>query len=277
MSIERTSVGSRPLLHLLIGLVEMLALCYQFVLIFAVALPLQTDEFGDDWFVVAPPGAGATVEMPHVPQFRQKMMQPVRDMDEILVRTRSTVTNNGNTSLTFVYHDELRRPGGRSQIKKVLTGAMTGAIALVNGELVSENEIFNGSNKGRDFVYTCEVSDAKLQRMHALKIRSQILLVGKRLYSLNYISLITEYDDRSAERFFDSFQLVKTALDLPPGPRAGRARALANEPADASVPQAKPSEPIREEPIMVDEKPEQDGSGDKEEAIKDAAKSSSGD
>ena len=252
------------------GLVEMLALCYQFALLSAVALSPQTDEFGDDWFVVAPPGAGATVEMPNVPQFKQQMLQPVRDLEEILIRTRSTVIDNGNTSLTFVYHDELKRPGGRSQINKVLDGAMTGAIALVNGELITEDEIFMGSHKGRDFSYSCEVSDAKLQKMHELKIRTQILLVNQRLYSLNYISLMTEFDDRTAERFLKSFQLVNTAVDLPPRPRAGRARALAAEPVDANVPQAKASEPIRDQPVVVEEESGQKESSDKEESQKES-------
>ena len=44
-----------------------------------------------EWFVVAPPGAGATVEMPTIPQFRQQMLRPVRDLDEILVRNTQLV------------------------------------------------------------------------------------------------------------------------------------------------------------------------------------------
>ena len=207
-------------------------------------LAVQSNGIEDDWHVVSPPGVGASVEMPTIPQFKQQWLQPVRDREEILVRTRSSVINNGNTNLTFVYHDEHRTPVGRIQVKRVLDGAMSGAMALVNGELITQDEIFIGSHKGRDFVYSCEIGDAKLQKVHDLKIRTKLMLVGQRLYSLNYISVMSDYDENVADRFFDSFQLVNSPNDLPPKPRPGRARALAMKKADPSVPVAKPSEPL---------------------------------
>lgn len=198
----------------------------------------------DEWFVVSPPGVGASVEMPRIPAFNQQRMQPVRDEAEILVRTRSAVINKGNANLTFVYHDENKTPAGRHKIQKVLDGAVTGAVALVNGEVISQREIFLGSHKGRDVVYSCEIEDVKLQKTHDLKIRTQVILVGRRLYSLNYISVISEYDQNIADRFFESFQLVRATTDLPPKPRAGRARQLAQEEPDPEIPIAKPSQPL---------------------------------
>ena len=236
-------------------------------------LAVQTNGIEDDWHIVSPPGVGASVEMPTIPQFKQQSLQPVRDRQEILIRTRSSVINNGNTNLTFVYHDEHRTPSGRIQVKRVLDGAMTGAIALVNGELITQEEIFIGSHKGRDFVYSCEVGDAKLQKVHDLKIRTKLMLVGRRLYSLNYISVISDYDENMADRFFESFQLVNSPKDLPPKPRPGRARALAMDEADPNVPVAKPSEPIPAAKENDNEQVEADDGGEaRSESVDDPSK-----
>ena len=199
------------------------------ILVLSGLLTFQKAGNQDEWVLIEPPGVGASVEMPTVPRFKEQVIRPVRDLDEIVVKSRSSVLGNGNTNLTFVYHDEQVRPSGRNQISKVLDGAITGAIALVNGELIEQEEIFVGSNKGRDFVYSCEIKDMKLQLVQNLKIRSQIILVGRRLYSMNYISVLDDYDDGVADRFFTSFQLINVENDLPPKPRLGRAKQLAEE------------------------------------------------
>ena len=236
----------------------MFALSFQIIL--ASILLAQSGELTDQWFVISPPGVGASVEMPTLPRYKEETIKPVRDLPEILVRSRSSVINNGNTSLTFVYHDEAQTPSGRTKINRILHGAMTGAVALVNGELISEDEIFVDSHKGRDFTYSCEINDAKLQRVHDLKIRTKLVLVGKRLFSLNYISVAEDYDDSIAERFFDSFQVVVAPRDLPPKPRTGRAMQLAREKPDPDVPEAMPSEPIRPDPLLEEESDVEAGS-----------------
>ena len=110
-----------------------------------------------------------------------------------------------------------------------MDGAVTGAIALVNGEILRQSEIFLKNFKGRDFVYQCEIDDAKLQKSHRLKIRSRVILVRNRLFSMNYIAEASAYDDELADRYFESFELVNKADDLPPKPRPGRAKALAKQ------------------------------------------------
>lgn len=255
----------------------------QITFLMTVTLSIQTGGPADQWFVVSPPGVGARVEMPTIPQFKENSIRPVRDLPEILVRSRSSVINAGNTNLTFVYHDEAEIPAGRNKVNLILNGAMTGAMALVNGELISQEEIFVGSNKGRDFTYICEISDAKLQRVHDLKIRTRLILVGRRLFSLNYISVVSEYDDSVAERFFNSFELVNKPDDLPPEPRTGRERQLAEEAPDPDVPTAKPSEPIRSDPVAdqalgeggeSDEDPNEDDQDDDGRATEDDSTSS---
>jgi hypothetical protein len=157
--------------------------------------------------------------MPSFPKFTEQRLKPVRDLDEIVVRTRSSLSADGTYNLTFVYHDEATTPSSRKQIQAVLDGAVTGAIAMVNGELLDQKEIFLKSNKGRDFVYRCEIEDALLQTTHNLKIRTRIILVRNRLYSMNYIAEKDVFDNKIADRFFDSFELVNTPSDLPPKPR----------------------------------------------------------
>ena len=189
----------------------------------------QDQNGSDNWVTITPPQIGAQIQMPSTPIFSEQKLQPVRDQEEITVRSRSAMMPSGKENLTFVYHDEHTTPTTRTQTNKVLDGAVTGAIALVNGEIVRQSEIFLKSHKGRDFVYRCELEDAKLQTTHKLKIRTRVLLVRNRLFSMNYIAEYDSYDDEVADRFFESFELVNRANDLPPRPRPGRARQLAQE------------------------------------------------
>lgn len=195
---------------------------------------LEDSDSIDNWVSVEPPRIGARLKMPKRPVFSERVIKPVRDQDEITVRTRSVEMPNGKVNFTFVYHDENNLPANRKQVNAILDGAVTGAIAFVNGEIVRQNEIFMKVHKGRDFVYRCEIDDAKLQTSHKLKIRSRVILVQKRLFSMNYIAEESAYREDQADMFFESFELVKTPGDLPPKPRAGRARELANELASAS-------------------------------------------
>ncbi len=198
--------------------------------VFACVL-LQSDETVEknDWVLIAPPGVGAVIEMPAVPKFVEQKMKPVRDRDEITVRSRSAVVDDGNANFTFVYHDERDIAYHRDLKNAILDGAMAGAIALVNGELLEQEDIFIDQNKGRDFFYTCEIDDLKLQTVHNLKVRSRVVLVGRRLFSMSYIAMADSYDEATATRYFESFKLVGTTPGLPPAPRLGRAQELAAE------------------------------------------------
>lgn len=198
------------------------------MILFLMLLVFQdSDEFEDDWVTVEPPRIGARIKMPRRPVFTENAFQPVHEQAEIVLRTRSAEMPGGKATLTFEYHDEHDAARNRRQIDAVLDGAITGAIALVNGDLVTQNEVFEKNFKGRDFIYKCELDDAKLQKTHKLTIRSRVILVKERLYSMNYIAEDEAYDDKVAERFFKSFELIKTRGDAPPKPRAGRARELA--------------------------------------------------
>ncbi len=183
----------------------------------------------EDWVTVAPPRIGAQVRMPSRPFFKEQKIKPIRDEEELIVRSRSAIDPTGKINYTFVYHDQKKTPSNRTEMNAILDGAVTGAIALVNGELVKQNEIFVKNHKGRDFVYRCEIDDAKLQTSHKLKIRTYIVLVRNRLFSLNYIAEESAYRDVQADAYFKSFELIKTPGDLPPKPRPGRARELAKE------------------------------------------------
>lgn len=196
------------------------------ILFLMLLLVQDSDEYQDEWITVAPPRIGARIKMPSRPVFSENAIQPVHDQPEIVLRTRSMDLPGGKSTLTFEYHDEHEMPRGRRQVDAVLNGAITGAIALVNGELVTQSDVFKKNYKGSDFVYKCEVEDAKLQKVHKLTVRSQVILVEKRLYSMNYIAEADAYDDKIASRFFKSFELVKSPGDAPPKPRAGRARQL---------------------------------------------------
>lgn len=187
---------------------------------------LSALDDNEAWVVVEPPRIGVRFEMPNVPTFKEQTLKPVWDRDEIIVRTRSSLSDDGKTNLTFVYHDEAATPTTRKQVNAVLDGAVTGAIALVNGEMLDHKEFFLKSNKGRDFVYRCEIDDAKLQTTHRLKIRTRILLVRNRLYAMNYIAEEDVFDINIADRYFDSFELVNIAKDLPPKPRPNRTALL---------------------------------------------------
>ncbi len=202
------------------------------MVIFCILIICQENQTANqtDWYLVQPPGLDVTVEMPSVPRFTEKTLTGVADREEIIVRSRSAVIDEGQASLTFVYHTEPERPKNRDQIDDVLNGAVIGAMALVNGDLITQREIFvDKIHKGRDFVYTCEVSDARQQTTHQMKIRSKVVLIGQRLFSLNYIALKDRYDDDIPDTFFESFKVVKSPKDLPPRPRRGRARELAEE------------------------------------------------
>lgn len=192
---------------------------------------LQDDQSvaKNDWVLIDPPGVGAAIEMPAVPKFVEQKMRPVRNRDEITVRSRSAVVDDGNANFTFVYHDEQNVPYNRDLKNAILDGAMAGAIALVNGELLEQEDIFIDQNKGRDFFYTCEIDDLKLQTVHKLKVRSRVVLVGRRLFSMSYIAMADHYEEATAARYFESFKLVNTTPGLPPSPRPGRARELAAE------------------------------------------------
>ena len=198
-------------------------------MIFLLLFLIQDEVPADGWVQVQPPRIGAKIEMPSLPSFKEQEITPVRDLPPITVRTRSAMMPGGKANLTFVYHDEANTPSSRRQVQAVLNGAVNGAIALVNGHMVKENEIFIKNHKGRDFVYRSEIDDVKFQTKHKIKIRTRIILVKNRLFSLNYIAEEDAYDDKTASRYFESFELVKTADDLPPKPRAGRARELAKD------------------------------------------------
>lgn len=203
-----------------------------FLLLF---LLIQDFDSTDRWVMVEPPRVGARIKMPNQPFFQEQVLEPVRDQPKITVRSRSCILPNGKTNLTFVYHDETKTPSNRTQVNAVLDGAVTGAIALVNGELLRQSEFFIKVNKGRDFVYRCEIDDAKLQTSHKLKIRTRIVLVRNRLFSMNYIAEEKEYRESLADLYFDSFELIKSPSDRPPRPRVGRAEELAKELVEAKM------------------------------------------
>ncbi len=120
--------------------------------------------------------------------------------------------------MVFSYHDEHQQPRNRQNIKEYLDGAIKGGVARVLGKFEDQTEIMIGNYRGREFTYTCTQNDQNL------KIRSRVIIVGKRVYQMNYIAKLENFDEQFAKQMFDSFQLENIPQDLPPLPCPGRAK-----------------------------------------------------
>lgn len=186
--------------------------------LFGLSLPAQAQN---DWIPVNPERAGASVRLPSRPRVYAKTFKPVVDQDPIRIHFFQSTDPEGSATFLFTYHDEHEAPRNRVQIKKFLDGAVKGGVGRVLGKLENSKEIMFSKHRGRDFVYTCTQS---IPETTHLKIRTRVLMVGARVYQLNYMSKAEDFNTNVATEFFETFQFEKTPKDLPPLPRPGRAK-----------------------------------------------------
>jgi len=184
--------------------------------LFGLCLSAQAQN---DWIPVKPERAGASVRLPSRPRAYSKTFKPVVDQDPIRTYVFQATDTAGLATFVFTYHDENEAPRNRVQIKKFLDGAVKGGVGRVLGKLEDNKEIMFSKHRGRDFVYTCTQS---IPETTHLKIRTRVLMVGARVYQMNYISKAEDYNSNIATEYFDTFKFEKTPKDLPPLPRPGR-------------------------------------------------------
>ncbi len=188
------------------------------VILMASLIGLQDQKSSSTWVQVSPERAGASVRLPGNPREYSRDLTPVKDQDPIVVRNYQATLPDGSATMVFSYHDEHQQPRNRQKIKEYLDGAIKGGVARVLGKLEDQTEIVIGKHRGREFTYTCT------QNEQNLKIRSRVIIVGKRVYQMNYIAKMEHFDEQFGKQMFDSFKLENIPQDLPPIPRPGRAK-----------------------------------------------------
>lgn len=175
----------------------------------------------DGWTLVKQERAGASVRLPTKPRMYSRVFKPVVEQDPIRVNVFQATNKSKTATFVFTYHDENSKPRNRVQIKKFLDGAVKGGVARVIGKKVADEEIMISKHRGRDFTYTCTQNVPETTN---LKIRTRVLMVGARVYQMNYISQESEFNNNLATEYFDTFRFENIPDDLPPIPRPGRAK-----------------------------------------------------
>lgn len=195
-------------------------LCALFVA--AICFNSNQADAQEGWAPVRYERAGASVRLPSKPRVYSRVFKPVVDQDPIRVNVFQATNKSKTATYVFTYHDENSTPRNRVQVKKFLDGAVKGGVARVLGKKIAEEEIVISKHRGRDFTYTCTQSVPETTN---LKIRTRVIMVGARVYQMNYISREAEFNDDLASEYFETFRFEKIPGDLPPIPRPGRAKA----------------------------------------------------
>ena len=179
----------------------------------------------EGWKLINHERAGASVRLPGKPRSYSRVWKPVVDQDPIRAHLFQSTNDEKTATYVFSYHDENATPRNRVQTKKFLDGAVKGGVTRVVGKKITEEEIRISRHHGRDFIYTCTQSVPETTH---LKIRTRVLIVGARVYQMNYITREEEFNNDQATEFFETFRFENIPNDLPPIPRPGRARAKAD-------------------------------------------------
>ena len=106
-------------------------------------------------------------------------------------------------AMVTAYHDLPDAPTTKAAIKKVLDGAVLGAVNSVKGTPSDHVEIQIDDFPGRQVQYKASRFGADLQGV------SRIYLRGNRVYQSNYIATLERFNAEEAKKFFDSFQLIE--------------------------------------------------------------------
>ena len=166
----------------------------------------ETQVTESTWVKVAPSSARASIEMPIKPRYVQRKFVPVKGQPEITVNLHIATVKGSGTTMVFGYNDLTVKPKTRSDIDKVLEGAIRGSVTNVLGQLSDENPvkaIKYGNHLGRQFVYACINSGQEFVCM------SRVFVVEDRQYQITAIMGATVFDESVAARFLNSFRLEK--------------------------------------------------------------------
>ena len=168
----------------------------------------------DQWRVIAPSDALATVEMPKKPRYIERTFTPVANKPPIKVHLHLATVNEGKTTYIFGYHDLHEAPDSVVTRDKALEGAVRGSVVNVQGELLSDvTKIRFKNSMGRQFQYQY-VQDKK-----SYIVASRVFIVGKRQYQISALSLQSALNETLVAKYINSFKLLMIENDEPPVPR----------------------------------------------------------
>jgi len=98
----------------------------------------QTKPQENQWRVIAPSDALATIRMPKKPRYIERTFPPVANKPPIKVHLHMATVNEGKITYSFGHHDLHEVPINAQTRDKALEGAVRGSVANVQGELLSD-------------------------------------------------------------------------------------------------------------------------------------------
>jgi hypothetical protein len=173
----------------------------------------DTNDAGVDvseWILMRPTGADAEFLMPVKPRYQERTFTPVQSQPPIRVRQHQATSPDGKSSFVFGYHDLHKKPTSR-EVVTAIDGAIAGSVVRLSGKLLS-NERIEGAYPGKQFSYLFS-NQGKF-----FKVSARVFLADRRQYFLQAIFEQDAFDQAVADRFLDSFRIVKPDSDLPPRP-----------------------------------------------------------
>ncbi len=135
-----------------------------------------------------------TVLFPGEPERKLEQVQtPIGTLELVMY-------NAGSKKTGFIvgYADYPQEMIDNSSVDKMLDGARDGAVANVEGELVSEKVLDFYSNQAREI-------EVKVPKQGTIKAR--LILIGNRLYQVMAISQSKSILEERSPEFFDSFKV----------------------------------------------------------------------
>ena len=179
-----------------------------------------------EWQTVKPTGALASFDMPGKPRYVERTFSPVKGRDPIKVKLHLATDSDGQVSYAVSYFDLPDVPADEETIERTLKGAIRGSLATVMGKLGQSSDIQyskgDQKHRGKQFSYSFSQVDRQDQERGYVVV-SRVYLVESRQYQLT----VTMRQDavngnrKNAERFLNSFLLLKSESDQPPVPRNG--------------------------------------------------------
>jgi len=153
-----------------------------------------------DWIKHAANSSNAEIMMPAPPRLSERTFRPVADEPFIDVKTWLCTANQGQVLFRMSYHDLPEEPENLREIKRILDGAVRGAVAQMVGNTVGAvDEVKVRTYPGRKFTYEFKSGE------QALKSDAEVYLIGKRQYMISTIFKPTNYQPELSKRFFETF------------------------------------------------------------------------
>lgn len=169
--------------------------------------PVEWAKTEEGKLIVAPPDAGASVQMPVAPRFSERELVP---LDQIPIHIRSwAAADEKGANFVFNWYD-LPVPSDPVKIKNTLEGCVKGAVATTLGELESAEPI---ASWGPAKLPACEYRIRFQFREQPMRVSGRALLNGGRLYQLIYVAPEKEFSAEVAKQFFESFGLVPVTAE----------------------------------------------------------------